>query len=194
MITDGTIPPPSEIKIYPRGTYTFQLATYLKNRYPHIEQFISYFNPRLTREEDENKLSADELLYRVSICTKPSTQDEKTAVNYMYHYLKYNEGKIRVTIPTTSYIDSQLKAGYKALCLTSSNYYYADKFDKDAMKINYHFVVIQVHNTTPDTHYELYDPLCSSAISIKKNVFTYGLHISVRDNDVDSGSLIFFKY
>lgn len=193
MITGDMIPPASEIKIYSRGTYTFQLATYLQRVRPGLELILSYFNPRLTRVEDQHTMTKDDLRYRMTSYFDPTNQDEKMAVNYAISYLRRRNNDVRVAIPTERYIDSFLGDGFDALCLTSSDYYYDDEFNPDHMRINHHFVIIKHHPTLPDTHFLLLDPLCDHPRDMLKETFIYGLYASVEDWDIDSGTILFFR-
>lgn len=176
------------------GTTPFQLAAYLSKNYPENTTLLSYFNPSLVTSAEQSTLTKDELHYRITRFVKPSTKYQHLNYLYALNYLKYApHGEFEVAIPTLSYLDTYINKGFHAICLVTTSHFYDEEYDPHDEPFNNHFVVIGKHTSEPATFYKMYDPLCPKVSSIRKDVLSFSMNLTVLKDNCGTGATVFFK-
>jgi hypothetical protein len=191
-----------EIRIFDRGTYSFQLAGYLHELGMKPECY--YFNPKLTHINDQHDDlvigNTGETLITRLLHMKPKCADEKNAINFMHNYLKYKGGHIEVCFPTLDLFLQKLDKGYIALCLLINNHIYEDDtWERVDAKLFYHFNIVSgytKHSRRTSSNaltFTVQDPMCDDAIEVNADHLLYGINSAVGSGAVDFGNIIFVK-
>lgn len=170
----------SDIKIYKRGTFVVQLASYL--RHVGFTVVYYYFNPLFLRLCDEGKCNSEELMNRLSKL-KLISSDQKNCYNYMIHYLKHRKEKIHILMVTIETMKTVLDMGGVLLCLMTSNYLYTDEHSE----FNYHYNIVVGYD---EENFQIYDPLCNDDLFIPMEKYMCGIYATTGKEMIDSGSVL----